>query len=59
LKTHLFSAYQHVSRITGVSRNALYNVRYLLTYFTYLLRRAGERNFRDEAVLDVWHQFVE
>ena len=35
LKTHLFSAYQHVQRIRGVSRTALYKctVLTLLTYF--------------------------
>ena len=32
LKTHLFSAYQHVQRIRGVSRNALYKC----TILTYL-----------------------
>ena len=32
LKTHLSSAYQHVSRIRGVSRNALHKCT-ILTYF--------------------------
>jgi len=36
MRTNLFSAYQHVQRIRGVSRNALrtYLLTYLLTYFT-------------------------
>ena len=36
LKTHLFSAYQHVQRIRGVSRNALYRCT-ILTFYFYLL----------------------
>ena len=35
LKTHLFSAYQHVWRIRGVSRNALYKCT-ILTYLFYV-----------------------
>jgi len=34
MKTHLFSAYQHVLRIRGVSRNALYKCT-ILTYLQY------------------------
>ena len=39
LKTHLFSAYQHVYRIRGVSRNALYKSTLLTYLLTYLYRR--------------------
>ena len=41
MKTHLFSTYQHVQRISGVSRNALHKctiLTYLLTYLSKVVQ---------------------
>ena len=46
-KTHLFSAYQHVQCIRGISRNALYKCTiftYLLTYYCKLIARQHLRH---------------
>ena len=45
MKTHLFSAYQHVWSIRGVSRNALYKCTILTYLLTIQIRKIPEKWF--------------